>query len=341
MKNPLISLIMPLYNHEKYLRKSINTILNQTYKKIELIIIDDGSTDNSSKIVKQFKDNRIRYIYQKNKGVKKLNITINKGLKLAKGTLVTMVTSDDYLPLNRFVNQVKYFEKKKVDMVFGNITLINENGKIIRLIKPTISSTYNTQPQRIKIKKYFENNYIPQPSTLIRMKALKKIGGYIQKKYMYAEDYPTQLNLMMNGDVVYINKNFSFYRIHDSQMTRLYQDKMIQSDIKYLKDFYRNLSKSKKKYTGFKDLKELSYYLKNKQINLFFYIGFTKACIKQKKTAKKFFVKGIKDGTLFNKVKCSFALFLLIVNFDFNLLRSIKSIYDNKLYKISIFLNMH
>ena len=105
---------MPLYNHEKYLRKSINTILNQTYKKIELIIIDDGSTDNSSKIVKQFKDNRIRYIYQKNKGVKKLNITINKGLKLAKGTLVTMVTSDDYLPLNRFVNQVKYFEKKKL-----------------------------------------------------------------------------------------------------------------------------------------------------------------------------------------------------------------------------------
>ena len=66
MRDPLVSLIMTLYNHEKYLTKSIRTILDQTYTKIELIIIDDGSTDNSFNLIKQFDDVRIRYVYQKN-----------------------------------------------------------------------------------------------------------------------------------------------------------------------------------------------------------------------------------------------------------------------------------
>ena len=324
---------MPLYNHEIYLKKSIKTILNQTYQNIELIIIDDGSTDNSSEIIKNFNDKRIRYFYQKNKGVKKLNQTINKGLKLAMGSLVTMVTSDDYMPLNRFSNQVKYFKKDNVDLVFGNITIVNENGKKIKLVKPNLLLNFNSQSRQNKIRKYFENNYIPQPSTLIRTKALKKIGGYIQKRYMYAEDYPTQLNLMMNGDIVYIDKNFSYYRLHDSQMTRLHQDKMIDSDIRYLKYFYKNLSKTKKKLTGFKNFNELKNYLEKKKINLYLYIGFSKACIKQNKIAKIFFLKGIRKGVFFNRIKCFIALCLLTLSFDFNILRNLKMKYENKFYQ--------
>ena len=334
MRYPLISLIMPLYNHEKYLKKSIETIINQTYKNIELIIIDDGSTDNSSKIVKQFRDKKIKYIYQKNKGVKKLNLTINKGLKYARGSLVTMVTSDDYFPLNRFLNQVKYFKNENVDMVFGNITLINESGNKIQLIKPNISVNYNDQSSEYKIRKYFESNYIPQPSTLIRTIALKKIGGYIQKKYMYAEDYPTQLNLLMNGEVRYINKNFAYYRLHESQMTRLHQDKMIYSDIRYLKNFYKSLSKLKKNKTGFKNYSKLNKFLNQKKINSHFYIGFSKACIKKNKIAKIFFLKGLKEGNFLNKLKCLFGIFFLMINFNFNIFRSLKLKYVENLSKI-------
>ena len=309
------------YNSEKFLELTLDSIINQTFKNWELIIIDDGSTDNSSKIISEYNDKRIKYIYQKNKGVKKLNETINKGLKLARGVLVTMVTSDDYIPLDRFANQIKYFENDTVDMVFGNITLIDENEKKIRYIKPNIGVNYNSQPREKKLRQYFENNYIPQPSTLIRMSALKKIGGYIQKEYMYAEDYPTQLNIMMNGEVKYINKNFSFYRLHDSQMTRLHQDKMVQSDIRYLKEFYKSLSKSERDCTGFKNYNELVDYLRSKEENLSFYIGFSKACLKQNETAKTFFLKGTKKGKIFNRIKCAIALILLSVKFDFNLLR--------------------
>ena len=143
---------------------------------------------------------------------------------------------------------------------------------------------------------------------------------------MYAEDYPTQLSLMMNGDVKYIDKNLSFYRLHDSQMTRLHQDKMIESDMRYLKSFYKSLPKSKQKYTGFKDLKELDNYLKKKQTNLSFYIGFSKACIKENRIAKQFFIKGIKDGSIFNRIKCILGLFFLAISFDFNLFRNLKKI---------------
>lgn len=328
MKKPLVSLIMPLYNHEKFLQKSISTILDQTYSKLELIIIDDGSTDNSLEIINGFNDNRIRYIYQNNLGVKKLNLTINKGLKLAKGSLVTMVASDDYLPLDRFENQIKYFDNEEIDLVFGNITLTDENGKKIKLIRPSIDYNYNKQPKEKKIRKYFENNYIPQPSTLIRTSALKKIGGYIQKNYMYAEDYPTQLNLMMNGEVLYINKNFSFYRLHDSQMTRLHQDKMIQSDIRYLKSFYKSLTKFNRRQTGFTDITELEMLLKKKELSLSFYIGFSKACIKENRIAKQFFIKGIRDGTLSNRIKCIVGLFFLSINFNFNIFRNMKKFFE-------------
>lgn len=335
---PLISLIMPTYNHEKFIKKSISSILNQTYSFLELIIIDDGSTDNTSMIINEFNDNRINYFYQKNKGVNKLNETINKGLSKSKGTLVTMLTSDDYIPHDRFANQVNFFKNENIDLVFGNITLVDEKDNIIKLIKPSIDKNYNSLSKKLKIKKYFENNYIPQPSTLIRMSALKKIGGYLQEDYMYAEDYPTQLNLMINGDVRYINKNFSFYRLHDSQMTRLHQDKMIESDNRYLIEFYKKLPDKKKFITGFENLSALNNYLENKFLNLSFYIAISKACINQKEIAEKFFTKGYRYGMFKEKIKCFIGLLLLKINFNFNILRKIKIFYQIKFYGISNYL---
>lgn len=334
MYSPKVSLIMPTFNHEKYIKKAVKTALKQTYKNLELIIIDDGSTDKTSKIINTFKDKRLKYIYQKNKGVKNLNKTINKGLNLAKGQLVTMITSDDFWPLDRLEKQIFYFKNYEVDMVFGNITLIDKNDNIIKYIKPNISNNFNYLNKSNKIKNYFINNYIPQPSTLIRMKSLKKIGGYIQKKFMYAEDYPTQLNIMINGKVLYIDDNFSFYRIHENQMTNLHTEKMILTDNKYLKQFYKTLNNKKKRITGIKNLTELNKILKNKIEKQYFYIGFKNACINKNLSAKKYFLKGIINGNSLLKIQCVIAMFLIMINFNFNILKKIniyKSIFSNRL----------
>ena len=235
-KNGLISIIMPLYNHEKYVKKSILSVLRQTYKHLELIIIDDGSTDKSASIVKKIKDKRIVYIYQKNKGVRKLDQTLNKGLRLSRGKFVTMMPSDDYWPKNRLSRQIMHFDDKNICLVFGNMTLVNEKNEILKKINMSkYLKDYNSYSRERKIIEYLKNNYIPQPTILIRSSKLKKIGGYQQKDYMYAEDYPTQLHLILTGDFKYINENFAFYRIHNSQMTKNHTEKMIKTDIRFIK----------------------------------------------------------------------------------------------------------
>ena len=327
MYNPKVSLIMPMYNHEKYIEQSLSSLVNQTYKNFELIVIDDGSDDNSAHLVKSFNDKRIKYIYQKNRGVKNLNRTINKGLKLATGELITMVTSDDFWPLNRLKNQINYFKNQDIDLVFGNMSIINVIGDVIKYFKPNLPNKFNDLDKNTKIKHYFLNNYIPQPTTLIRTKALKKIGGYIQKKYMYAEDYPTQMNLIINGNIYYINKNFSFYRLHDNQMTNLHTEKMIISDNRYLIEFYKKLPNNKKKLTGFKNISELKLYLKKKFESKFLYIGFKKACLGNYVIARKYFFKSISTGKLNTKFQSLILLLLTFINFDFNLLKKLRRNY--------------
>ena len=101
MKDELISVIVPIYNVENYLKISIPSIINQTYKNLEIILIDDGSSDNSSKICDEYAlvDNRIKVIHQKNVGV---SITRNNGIKVSKGNYICFIDSDDYV-LNNYI----------------------------------------------------------------------------------------------------------------------------------------------------------------------------------------------------------------------------------------------
>ena len=92
-----LSFIVPIYNSEKYLEKCINSMINQTLKDIEIILINDGSTDNSENVIKSFNDKRITYIKKKNEGIGK---TRNLGIKLAKGKYISFLDSDDYLENN-------------------------------------------------------------------------------------------------------------------------------------------------------------------------------------------------------------------------------------------------
>lgn len=116
MLNKLLSVIVPVYNTEKYLNRCIQSIVNQTYKNLEIILIDDGSTDNSGNLCDKWakKDDRIIVIHQKNAGVSSAR---NVGLDIAKGEYITFVDSDDYIENNTYENVVNVFELYKVDIV--------------------------------------------------------------------------------------------------------------------------------------------------------------------------------------------------------------------------------
>ena len=106
--NPLVSIIIPVFNCEKFIAQSIESVLSQTYKHIEVIIVNDGSTDSSIQICQNYSDERITIINQKNSGIAK---ALNSGLKTAKGKYIARMDADDICFLDRLDNQVTYMEK--------------------------------------------------------------------------------------------------------------------------------------------------------------------------------------------------------------------------------------
>ena len=127
----MISVLMPVYNSELYLEDAVQSILDQTYKNFEFIIIDDGSVDNSLAILESFKDNRIKLVKKKNNtGYTSL---LNESINYAKYDYLARMDSDDVSNKDRLLKQFKFLEKNKDYSVVGsNIRLINTKGEFIR-----------------------------------------------------------------------------------------------------------------------------------------------------------------------------------------------------------------
>ena len=127
---PKISVLMPVYNGDQFLDKSIKSILNQTFNNFEYIIINDGSTDDSLKIIESYKDRRMKIIsYSKNMGI---TFALNNGLNVAKGDYIARQDQDDISCPDRFMLQIEYLENNDVDLVDTNFIFIDENDKYLQ-----------------------------------------------------------------------------------------------------------------------------------------------------------------------------------------------------------------
>ena len=111
---PMISVIMPAYNHEKYIGEAIESVLNQSYTDFEFIIVNDGSTDSTEKVIKSYKDNRIRYYTQTNKDAPN---TLNRCLSLSKGEYISIINSDDVYHTDRLRTLLEYAQKNDLQSI--------------------------------------------------------------------------------------------------------------------------------------------------------------------------------------------------------------------------------
>lgn len=177
-KSPMVSVIMPTYNRETFLPRAIESILNQTYTDFEFIIVDDGSTDNSIQIIKEYaqKDKRIRLIRnEENKGIA---YSRERGKNAARGTYIAIMDSDDISFPTRLEKQVEYLQTHKDIAVVIGLTKNQANGNI--WWRPT-------DPQEIIFDMHFDNA-IGNPQTMIRRSFLIK-HNIEYKDYRAAEDY--------------------------------------------------------------------------------------------------------------------------------------------------------
>lgn len=209
------SVVMPVFNGDKYLPYSIESILNQTFRDFECIIIDDGSTDNSKTILKKYNDPRIHLVEnEKNMG---LVHSLNRGIDAAKGEYIIRMDQDDISLPNRFAEQIAFMEKHADVAVCGSWykTIGELSGHTNKLL---------TDSEEIKSNLLF-NASLAHPSVMIRRSVLEQHSLRYRKENEYFEDYGLWTEISHIAKLANIPKILLLYRVHKENISHRYSDK--------------------------------------------------------------------------------------------------------------------
>ncbi|MGY0217712.1 glycosyltransferase family 2 protein [Endozoicomonadaceae bacterium StTr2] len=227
--SPLVTVLVPCYNHQAFVEKAIRSIIYQTYKNIELIVLDDGSSDNCPQILDEMsRKYGFYYEHQPNMGLIK---TLNKGLSLAKGKYICPFASDDIMFLDRIEKQVAVLENRPDAAVCaGNIINIDNNGEIL--------AKQRIRPEReLGFDELFWQN-IPgpaAPSAMVRRSAIESVGGY--DPAVRIEDMYMWLKLANAGHkIIILNDLLAYYRKHDSNTHSNYR-MMFDNEMKIIGEY--------------------------------------------------------------------------------------------------------
>jgi glycosyltransferase involved in cell wall biosynthesis len=259
--NPLVSIITPTYNHEKFIGTCIESVLKQTYQNWEMIIIDDGSTDKTSVVVAKYTDDRIKYVKQENLGIWKLNETYNKALNISNGDLVAILEGDDAWPKFKLEEQVKIFEKNNVVLSWGRKNNINDKNEVIAFDLQSLKNFIN-MPQEEIMRNLIIENFLQPCTVIIDKNALLSIGGFLQDKNAPFVDYTTFLELSLKGRFYPLDRVLGYWRKHKSQVTTTNETEVNKAFMIAI-DFYEKLDPSIKNKINFNINDKLNFY-KNK-----------------------------------------------------------------------------
>jgi len=207
---PKVSIIIPTYNQSQYLEEAMESVLNQTYQNIEIIIVDDGSTDNTSEVVKSF-DNKIIYIPQKNKGASSAR---NAGIKKAQGQYVAFLDSDDMWIKNKLEKQIKFIQNNPEIGLLGTgcYQMVDINKMIYKKIFPA--------KNEILQKDLIKYNPFIQSSVIIKKDVFNHIDLY-DEKFKESEDYDLWLR---------IAQKYKVANLEQALVTKRYYEKGLSKD---------------------------------------------------------------------------------------------------------------
>lgn len=247
---PLVSVITPTYNHEKYIGPCIESLLSQTYSNWEQIIIDDGSRDATQSIVEQYKDKRVRYIRQENQGIESLPHTYNRALSVSCGSLIAILEGDDLWPPSKLAVMAHAFLDPCVVLAYGEMREIDVAGKLAARIGATTRkhrklsrSVLFNDPVRSAIPYMLTvrgHSMIPASTVLIRRIALQAIGGFQYVQGQRYTDYPTFIALALQGRFCFFPQVMGYRRMHISSATAQFFEEMAATAHKHLLDLLAN-----------------------------------------------------------------------------------------------------
>ena len=219
-----VSIILPTYNGDRYIREAIDSCLDQIYKNIELIIVDDGSSDKISKIVVSYHDERIRYLrHERNLGQAR---ALNTGFSNASGEYLTWTSDDNIYFPQAIGSMVEALEKnKKIDHVYANYYEIDEKGKILQSV--------SVGPPR-SLRKVNRLGLC----FLYRKKVYERLGGYDPEAFL-VEDYEYWLRIYYNRFCMKrLNKYLYYFRVHKDSLTGRHDAGEVEKQAQKVRDKY-------------------------------------------------------------------------------------------------------
>lgn len=255
MTFPLVSVVVPLYNHAQFIRQCLDSIAEDSYPNKEIIIIDDGSRDSSADIVRQWKldnsqiqEDRFTFINRENRGLTK---TLNELVGRSRGEMIAVLASDDYLLPGGIAARVEYLEQHSDKLaVFADCLLVDYDANLIE--KSGLSDLYDgnkqhlSNPSLISYEIVF-NWCVPGPVFLARKAAYSIVGGYDEN--LAVEDWDFYLRLASRDLLGFIDYPVAAYRIRPEEVTRQI---MLQPHIKFNEAMFQTVSNNLPHFSGLK-----------------------------------------------------------------------------------------
>jgi glycosyltransferase involved in cell wall biosynthesis len=224
MEQPLVTIVSPCYNQERYIAACAASALAQTYPSWEQVFVDDGSTDETCRILDGFQDSRFRVFRRPHRGLSALAEAYNIALAESRGSLVAILEGDDLWPPDKLALQVPVFEDPGAVLSWGHAALIDDAGEQLSARAFAHSSR---APTRVSTRAAFHrltrtNFLVPSVTVMVRRAALDAIGGFRQSGSGLFVDLPTWLWLaaVHDGHVSFVNEVVGIYRVHQAQTSQ-------------------------------------------------------------------------------------------------------------------------
>ena len=231
MENELVSIVVPIFNVEKYLDRCINSIVNQTYKNLEIILVDDGSPDNCPEMCDLWsrKDKRIKVIHKSNAG---LGMARNTGIENANGKYICFFDSDDYVDLQTIEIALEEAKRTGADVVAFGISDTDQNGKVMHSVipKPPKTFYYGKEVQEILLPNMVSatefNVSLSACVMLFSMKMIKNRNWrFVSERTIIAEDVYSLINLFSSiNSICFISKSLYYYCRNEESLTHTYRE---------------------------------------------------------------------------------------------------------------------
>lgn len=246
MRKIPITVLMPVYNGQNYLRQSIESILSQTFNKFEFIIVDDGSTDNSWKIIKEYSTKDKRIVAVRNKKNLRISATLNKGLSIAKGEYIVRMDADDWSYPYRLEKQYGYMQKRpEVGVSSGTIEVCDEKLRVINKRKYPLSD-------KAARKIIFRYSPFAHPATIWNREIMQNAGGY-NENIPLSQDYDLYFRIGKLSKFGNIKDVLLKLRTHDDSSSivrgKFQEQYAIYSRIKAFLEYQYDMSFFDKLYT--------------------------------------------------------------------------------------------